>query len=75
VCDIDAERDQTVIKNLEWLRPLGVTGSVRAIARSCRIVHANHKLREVTLESRKGRPDLTVSLDAQGAVTGSFTSH
>jgi hypothetical protein len=75
VRDIDAAREQAVIENLEWLRPLGVTGSVKAIARSYRIVHADQELREVTLESRKGWPDLTVSLDADGLVIGSFISH
>jgi hypothetical protein len=75
VRDIEAAREQAVTENLEWLRPLGVTGSVKAIARSYRIVHASTELREVTLESRKGWPDLTVSLDADGLVIGSFISH
>jgi hypothetical protein len=75
VHDIDAARIQVVTENLEWLRPLGVTGSVKDIARSYRIVHANPELREVTLESRKCWPDLTISLDVQGSVIGSFISH
>jgi hypothetical protein len=75
VRDIEAAREQAVTENLEWLRPLGVTGSVKAIARSYRIVHASPELREVTLESRKGWPDLTVSLNADGLVIGSFISH
>jgi hypothetical protein len=75
VRDLDAACIQAVTENLEWLRPLGVTGSVKAIAKSYRIVYANRVLREVTLCSSKDWPDLIVALDAQGAVLGSFIEH
>jgi hypothetical protein len=76
VNDINAARSQAVTENLSWLRDLGVTGTVEAIAKAYHIAHANHDLREVTLGSNKDDwPDLIVALDGNGAVIGSFIAH
>lgn len=76
VKDIDLARIQAVTENLHWLRELGLTGSIKAIAKAYRIVYANHHLREVTLDANKEDwPDLIVALDENGVVIGNFIAH
>jgi hypothetical protein len=76
VKNLDAARIQAVTENLEWLSEMGMTGSVKSIAKAYRIIHANQHLREVTLGCNNDDwPDLIVALDGDGAVLGSFIAH
>lgn len=75
VADLADARIQAVTENLEWLRQMGVTGTVKAIAKRYRISFANHHLREVTISSSKEWPDIIIAVDDAGAVMGSFLSH
>ncbi len=75
VRDFKAAREQAVTENLQWLRELGVTGTVKSIAKAYRITFANHYLREITLTSKRDLPDLIISLDEKGAMLGSFIAH
>jgi hypothetical protein len=76
VSDLDAARVQAVTENLIWLREMGMAGTVKSIAATYQITHANHHLREVTLGSNKDDwPDLIVALDENGTATGSFIAH
>jgi hypothetical protein len=75
VADLNAARESAVKENLEWLAQMGVTGSVKSIAKAYHIVHANHHLREITLGNDKDWPELIVSVDENGAFIGSFISH
>ncbi len=75
VNDLDAACVQAVTENLGHLRELGITGSVRALARGYDISFANHDLREVTLSATEDWPDLVITLDEQGTILGSFIAH
>jgi hypothetical protein len=75
VADLSTAREMAVTENTEWLAPMGVTGSVKSIAKAYHIVHANHHLREITLGNDKDWPELIVSVDKNGAFIGSFISH
>jgi hypothetical protein len=73
---LDGARVQAVTENLIWLREMGLTGPVKAIAKTYRIAFANHHLCEVTLTSKnEDWPDLIVALDKHGGVLGSFIAH
>lgn len=75
VADLADARRQAVCENLEYLRPLGVTGTIASIARCYHIIYVNRHLREVTLGSRKDWPDLILALDQKGGLRGSFLAH
>jgi hypothetical protein len=75
IADLNAARESAVKENIEWLRPMGLKGSVKSIANAYQIVYANHHLREVTLGNDKDWPELVVSVDEKGAFLGSFISH
>ncbi len=73
--DLDAARVQAVTENLTYLRDLGVTGSVTAIAKAYHISFANRHLREITVSAKADWPDLVIALDEKGVCIGSFISH
>jgi hypothetical protein len=75
VKDFISARTQAVRENLPWLRQLGVSGNVSAIAKAYRIFAANQALRELTLAGKDTWPELIIALDAEGAVLGSFIAH
>ena len=75
VKDLNAARKQAVTENLVYLRDLGVSDSITAIARAYDISFANHHLREVTLSASADWPDLVIAIDAEGAMLGSFIAH
>ncbi len=75
VKDLEAARVQAVTENLQWLREMGITGTVKAMAKTYRITHANQHLREITLSGKDDWPDLIVAADENGAVLGSFIAH
>ena len=75
IADFAAGREQAIIENLEWLRQMNVVDTVEAIAKSYRITFANHHLREITICSNKGWPDIIIAVDEAGVIIGSFLSH
>lgn len=75
IANFAAARTQAVTENLEWLRQMEVKGTANAIAKTYRITFANHHLREVTISSSNGWPDIVIAVDDMGAVSGSFLSH
>ena len=75
IADFAAGRALAVAENLKWLRQMGVTGTVKAIAKTYRITFANHHLREITISSNKGWPDIIIAVNEAGAMIGSFLSY
>jgi hypothetical protein len=76
VRDIDAVRLAAVNENLEWLqREVSIFGSPELLAREYRLHSVNHSLREASFVAAADIPGITVVLDPQGNVEGSFLSH
>jgi hypothetical protein len=66
---------KAVSENLEWLREMKITETPEQIAQTYEMDSFNRHLREVSLESNKGFPGITVALDENGNFVGSFLGH